>query len=265
MTLPPPQPAPFGQTAKATVPELAGPFYQATCHPPLLSRRGLLTGGAAFAASTALLPRTGHATDDGTAIVRQWAGVPDDPWAVCHGVRAMGRDFKLKDGRRAVDWLLETQLTSIPINGKSVLAFPLSVEAHPNMFLKTLLEAGVPLGYKFTHQKSVRTLSDVVEGAHALFRPGQVITQPNLLPWSIIAFARTSSPERTWRNAWGEHVDFELVIESALRLDGRGVAAGCRGDAGKPGRVPKGTGARVHVWWRAHALRAADGGADGPR
>ncbi len=55
-----------------------------------------------------------------------------------------------------MDWLLETQLSSIAVNGKSLLAFPLSVEAHPNMFLKTMLEAGVPLDYTFTHQKSVR-------------------------------------------------------------------------------------------------------------
>ena len=51
------------------------------------------------------------------------------------------------------------------------------------------------------------------------FGPSQVIAQPNVLPWSIIAFARTTRPcERHWTNAWGEPVDFDLVVESALRL-----------------------------------------------
>jgi hypothetical protein len=198
---------------------LAGPFYPETCHPPLMTRRQWLAGSAALVGSGALRPSKAGAGDDGSAIIRQWAGLPDDPWAVCHGVRGMGRDFKLKDGRRAVDWLLETHLVSVPVNGKSFLAFPVDVEAHPNMFLKTMLEAGVPLDHAFTFQRRTRTLGEVVEGAHALFRPSQVIGQPNVLPWSIIALARTKSPVKgRWTNASGEPVDLELVVEHALRL-----------------------------------------------
>ncbi len=194
-------------------------FYPAACHPALLTRRQLLTGGAAAVAAGALGARVARAGDDGTGIVRQWATRPEDPWAVCHGVRAMGRDFMIKGGRRAVDWLLETQLAPVTANGKSALGFPGSVEVHPNMFLKTLLEAGVPVDHGFTHQGQRRTLHEVVEGARALFRPREVITQPNMLPWSLIAFARTTSPLRgRWTNAWGESVDFDLVVESALRL-----------------------------------------------
>jgi hypothetical protein len=131
----------------------------------------------------------------------------------------MGRDFALKSGRRAVDWLLETQIVSLTANANEVLAFPLAVEVHPNMFLKTLLEAGVPLDHSFVHRGRKRTLRDVVESAHALFRPAEVISDPNMLPWSLIAFARTTSPLRgRWTNAWGESVDFDRVVESALRL-----------------------------------------------
>jgi hypothetical protein len=200
-------------------PRPAGPFYPATCHPPLLTRRQLIVGSGAIVAAGALGARAAGAGDNGTAIIQRWAAVPDDPWAVCHGVRAMGRDFKLADGRRAVDWLLETQLASVSANGQDVLAFPLSVEVHPNMFLKTMIEAGVPLDDAFVHRGRRRTLREVAEGARALFRPSQVIAEPNMLPWSIIAFARTTSPMRLrWSNAWGEPVDFDLVVESALRL-----------------------------------------------
>jgi hypothetical protein len=195
------------------------PFYPETCHPPLLTRRQLLVGAGAIAASAVLRPAGAAAGDDGVAIIQQWAGLPEDPWAVCHGVRGLGRDFKLKDGRRAVDWLLETHLVSVPANGKEALAFPVSVEVHPNMFLKTMLEAGVPPDYTFTHRRRRRTIQEVIDGAHALFRPAEVITQPNMLPWSIIALARTTSPLRgRWTNAWGEPVDFDAVVESALRL-----------------------------------------------
>ena len=87
--------------------------------------------------------------------------------------RTGARSFTLRDGRRAVDYLLETQLTSVPANRKRVLGFPEEIEFHPNMFLKTMLEAGVPLDHPFTHQGRRHTLQDVVDGARALLRPGQ--------------------------------------------------------------------------------------------
>jgi len=194
-------------------------FYPASCHPTLMSRRQLLAGGGALVVASALDARHARAGDDGTAIIRRWATLPEDPWAVCHGVRAMGREFTIKNGQRAVDWLLETHLALVSVNGKSCLAFPVSVEVHPNMFLKTLLEAGVPLDHAFTHQGQRRTLQEVVDGAHLLFRPREVMASANMLPWSIIAFTRTTPPLRgRWTNVWGEPVDLGAVVEGALRL-----------------------------------------------
>jgi hypothetical protein len=161
---------------------------------------------------------------------------------VCHGVRAMGRDFTIKGGRRAVDWLLETHLASVSVNGMSCLAFPISVEVHPNMFLKTLLEAGVPLDDTFTHQGRRRTLREVVNGAHLLFRPREVMTEANMLPWSIIALARTTSPLRgRWTNVWGEPVDLDAVVEGALRLmeeASRPLAQAMREDRPETAKAP---------------------------
>jgi len=199
-------------------------FYPAGCHGPLLSRRRLLAGGAAAALSLAA-PGRAAGSADGGATVRRWATLPEDPWAVCHGVRAMGQAHALKDGRRAASWLLETHLASVSANGQEVLAFPRQVEVHPNMFLKTLLEAGVPLDHAFTHGGRPRALREVAEGARVLFRPAHVVGEANMLPWSIIAFALTTSPMRPrWSNAWGEAVDLDQVVESALRLLEQGSA-----------------------------------------
>jgi hypothetical protein len=138
---------------------------------------------------------------------------------VAHGVRAMGRGFTLATGRRAVDYLLETVLVGVPANGKTVLGFPSDVEGHPNMFLKTMLEAGVPLDYAFTHQGRRRTLRDVVEGARGLLRPTLIASKPNALPWSLIALTRTTPVmRRQWTNAWAEPVDLDALVENALRL-----------------------------------------------
>src|SRR5258706_3021332 len=87
------------------------PFLPGTCH-PVLTRRQVLLGGGALIATGALGGRGQEAfakvTDDGVAIIRQYVTLPDDPWMVAHGLRAMGRTFTLGDGRRAIDYLLET-------------------------------------------------------------------------------------------------------------------------------------------------------------
>src|SRR5262245_53556388 len=186
-------------------------FFPATCHPPALTRRQLLAGATALVALGAAGARLSEAGDDGTSIIKRYANTPDNPWAVCHGIRGIGREFAMKTGEPAVTWLLETHIASLPTAGPPVLGFPVAVEVHPNMFLKTLLEAGVPLDYGFKHRGNRRTLRDVVDGAKALFRPNQVLADPNMLPWSLIAFSRTTSPlGGKWRNAWDEPVDFDV-------------------------------------------------------
>ena len=199
----------------------ARPFFPGACH-SALTRRQLLTGSAAVLAAAQLgrgRAIAGRASDDGTAIVQHYATTPDDPWLVAHGLRAMGRDFTIKDGRRAVDYLLENRLATIPADGKSALGFPPDVEVHPNMFLKTILEAGVPLDHAFTHDGRRRALREVVDGARALLRPTLVMPVANALPWTLIALTRTTSPaRRRWTNAWGEPVDLDVVVESAFGL-----------------------------------------------
>lgn len=206
-------------------PEAAGErlFYPVTCHPRLTRRQLLLGSGAALAAGFlgggATDARAAAGPDDGTAIIERYATSPDDPWAVAHGLRAMGRNFKIHGKRRAVDFLLGDVLTDIPANGKTVLGFPSGIEVHPNSFLKTMLEVGVSVDHAFTHGGRRRTLHDVVAGAQALLRPDLVKSVPNALPWSIIALTRTTTPlRRQWTNAWGEPVDLDTVVESALRL-----------------------------------------------
>jgi len=209
--------------ARRVIPEVNRSFFPVTCHTGLTRRELLLAGGTAMLLAEPLA-RAGRgafagASDDGAGIVQRYATPLDDPWMVAHGVRAMGRSFTLGTGRRAVDYLLESVLVDVPVNGKTFLGFPIDVEGHPNMFLKTMLEATVPVDYAFTHKGRRRTVQEVVDGARALLRPSQVASSPNDLPWSLIALTRTTPPSRRrWTNAWGESVDLDVLVESALRL-----------------------------------------------
>jgi len=196
----------------------AGLLYPAACHVSL-SRRRFLIGGGALLAVGAAGGGVARASDPELAIIHRYATAADDPWAVAHGVRAMGRDFTIQGGRRAVDYLLARWVEPMPASGQTVLGFPRDVEVHPDMFLsEALLEAGVGVEHAFTYQGRRRTVQDLVDGARARFRPNVVESDANLLPWTVIALARTTRPQRgRWNNAWGETVDLDAVIEQMLR------------------------------------------------
>lgn len=189
------------------------PFFPSGCEPVPSRRRFLiLSAGLIGLHGSRDASAQSH---DGIAVIREHATTPLDPWAVSHGLRAMGRDFTIQGGRRAVDYLLEDQVTSVTVNGRTMLGVPRTVEIHPNMFLKTILEAGVPLNYGFSHKGQPRTLADVVEGAKLLLRPEH--DPPSETAWTITALTRLTSPLRArWTNAWGEPVDLDALVGSAL-------------------------------------------------
>ncbi len=189
------------------------PFFPSTCESLRSRRQFLALGVALIGVGGSRQARAG--SHDGSSVIRDYATTPQDPWVVSHGLRGMGRDFTIQGGRRAVDFLLEQHLTSVTVNGRTMLGFPRTVEIHPNMFLKTLLEAGVPLDYRFDHKGQPRTLGDVVAGARLLLRPAQ--EPPSEMAWTITALTQTTSPLRArWTNAWGEPVDLDAIVGSAL-------------------------------------------------
>lgn len=189
-------------------------FYPATCHP--VTRRATLGGALAAAGAWALgFPRHACAgrQELTTPIILAHARHPEDPWSIVHGIRAMGRDFTIERGAPAASFVLSEYLDERVVNGKRYLAFPRTVERHENQFLKTLLEAGVPLDFPFTHRGRRRSLQDVADGARGLFRFSER-TDRDTIAWSLIAVSGTTSPARgAWTNAWGERVDLARVVQ----------------------------------------------------
>jgi hypothetical protein len=209
-------------------------FFLSTCHPPLTRRHVLAAGAgmlvAGFAQRPALArqanPEQGtaapgtadaRASADAKAMIAAYATDPADPWVVAHGLRAIGATFKTQSGQKAVDFLLQKYVISVTENGRTMLAFEKKAEFHPNSFLKTMLEAGVPLDLTFPHMGQRRTVSDLVEGARRLFDPS-TMTDPQTIPWSLIAFSRTTSTmRRRWTNAKGQSVNLDDLVDGALR------------------------------------------------
>lgn len=141
-----------------------------------------------------------------------------------HAVRGFGRDFRMGDGSKAVDFLCSRYPTDKEVNGKRYVYFPRDAEVHDNSFLKTFLEAGVSLDQQVIVGATRYTLRDVAESAKALFRcdPTDFYRYDRTLlhehlPWGLIAFSiliPTSQP--TWVNAWGETIELPKVIDRGL-------------------------------------------------
>lgn len=175
----------------------------------------------------------------------------NNPSAIIHAIRGFGKGFRLADGSLAVDHLCNRYALDREVNGRRYVFFGREAEVHENSFLKTFLEAGVPFEQPLQVGERRYTLRDVAESAQALFRcdpnnlfkydadgyrydssfiprrqaaPGQAPeTRGELihehLPWGIIAFSLlvpATAPSTSWTNAWGEQIDWPLVVDRSL-------------------------------------------------
>jgi hypothetical protein len=84
------------------------------------------------------------------------------------------------------------------------------------MFLKTFLEAGVPLSERFTCDGRVGQLQDLGEGAKALFRFDPHTFDRDDLAWSLITFAELGAD--AWENAYGERIQLQDVVRYGLQV-----------------------------------------------
>lgn len=183
-------------------------------------------------------------------MVEHYARDLNNPSALIHAVRGSGRGFKLASGANAVDYLCSEFAAEREVNGRKYVYFKRSAEVHENSFLKTFLEAGVPMSQPVIAGGNRYTLADVAESGKALFRcdprdiyrfddnqyrydnlyqapkvdasgrptsdmRGELVHEH--LPWGLIAFSILMPPgSATWTNAWGEAVSLPAVIDSSL-------------------------------------------------
>lgn len=171
------------------------------------------------------------------------AADPHDPWALAHGVLAFGAGFRAADGRHAVDAIVAEHLRR---DEDGRLRFAphapdgTPVEPHPDLQLRTLARAGVPLGRTFRTREGPVALGALVEDAKRAFRPpppgGETWGEA---AWTLGALAEVLEPGARFRNDAGEEVDFDRVMDGALEaLEAASAELGRGMDEGRP-RVKK--------------------------
>jgi hypothetical protein len=148
-------------------------------------------------------------------LVAQETADPYNPWAIAHGLLALGEGLQLSNGKTAVDGLFEGFAENVETEGHSLIAFPRSavgpngqeirVEPHTDLVMKALAETGVRLDTPVTVEGETHQLGklyfDTVLGTYLdLSTGGSSFTSPNDMPWGLQAIATYAPPDLSWMN-----------------------------------------------------------------
>lgn len=141
-------------------------------------------------------------------IVRSHTRDPQNPWAIAHGLVALGADLELENGEPAVEWLFSTYAERFQTEVGWVLRFPeaageVRVEPHPDLILKSLADAGVNIDRMVTVQGESHVVGDLYRGvlAETYFskRSGQASFETtNDLAWTLMGLASWSAKGTRW-------------------------------------------------------------------
>jgi len=156
------------------------------------------------------------------AIVEKYAGDPDNPWAVAHGLLARGPGFRLRDNREAVPHLFTAYAEPRPIGARTYVGFPqalgaVRVEPHTDLLLKNLGEIGVPPDATYPSRAGTVAIADLYR--YTLLKTYLVAEKnlssydgPNDMPWGLQALAQWApAGELQWVSTQGAAMDLDYL------------------------------------------------------
>ena len=155
------------------------------------------------------------------------AADPRNPWALAHGMCALGASYAASDGRRAADVIMGDFLQKGPRSGPT-LPYGFAqyakdgtpVEPHTNLNVKTLVLSGLPMTTAFETKAAGKvTLGQLVDGV----KRGFVHVPQNPAYWAdvgwtldLLADVLKPGPSAVFTNGAGTPVDFNRVMDDAL-------------------------------------------------
>lgn len=158
------------------------------------------------------------------AVVQTHANDPENPWAVAHGLLALGPSFTVRSGEPAVDYLFSRYAKIGEIQGHTLPYFPrtegaIKIEPHTDLLLKNFTEIGVSPDQVVTvqgrsfevgdawHHTMLTTFLKKQDGSSSY-------DSPNDMPWGVQALAAWAPPGLRWRAFDGT----EMSIDELARL-----------------------------------------------
>jgi len=166
-------------------------------------------------------------------VVETWAGDPENPWAIAHGLLARGTAFRLVDEREGVSHLFTAVAEPRPIatstGTRTLLGFPKSlgevrVEPHTDLLLKNMGEIGVPPDATFPSRAGTVAIADLYR--YTLLKTYLVPAKnhssfegPNDMPWGLQALAQWAPPgELSWVATDGTPMDLDFLASFTVAV-----------------------------------------------
>ncbi len=189
-----------------------------------------------LAATLAASPRpaTGPSLDDTFQALHDQclihAADPKNPWALAHGITALGANFVATDGRKAVDVIVKDFLLKNPLVTDAGLSigspygfqrFALDgtpVEPHANLLTKTFVLSGLPLTTRLQTAAGPLTLGDLVRSVELgfLHAPSNEEYWRDVA-WTLDLLSHTRDPKHAkFTRSDGTEIDFNQVMNDAL-------------------------------------------------
>ncbi len=159
------------------------------------------------------------------AVVRTYTRDPSDPWAVAHGLVALGAALDLNNKQPAVEWLFSTYAERFDTQAGWGIRFPEAlgktrIEPHPDLLLKALADAGVDPARPVTVQGEPHVVGDLYRGVLAETHFDRTTGKssfgtPNDLAWTLMGLASWSTKDASWTNSSGQTTRLDDLTDHA--------------------------------------------------
>lgn len=202
-----------------------------------------------------------------------WAADPKNPWALAHGITALGPDFAASDGKRASEAIVSGFLKKggppegNPYSFERYAADRTPIEPHTNLLVKTLVLSGIPAKTKLRASFGEVSLAELIDGVKRGFRHTPSSEEYwRDVAWTLDLLSFTLKPGKaTFENGAGEAVDFDRVMDDALAYLERAQAELAEGmDQGLPKVDKRKQGIYAHTCGGLHLFQAVGGWARHP-
>jgi len=153
------------------------------------------------------------AIDTLSSVVHDHGRDPANPWAIGHGLVAMGHPLKLANDADAVQWLFANYAERFSLGSEWLIRFPASkgsirIEPHTDLILKALADSGVPPSTAVTVQGHPHTVGDLFRGSLAetwlnADTGASSYSSDNDIPWSLLGLVSWSNTGMEWTDESG--------------------------------------------------------------
>jgi len=236
------------KVAKATPIAIRGPGVAKPTSVPLKK-----SSGAQFAIDTLTKVVVDHCRD------------PGNPWAIGHGLVAMGSPLELSNGADAVQWLFSQYAERYQSAGSWLVRFPtkrgdIRIEPHTDLLLKAMTDAGVDPAQSVEVQGSAHRVSDLYQSSLGetwidIDTGKTSFGTPNDTPWSLFALASWADQPTVWTSQSGQESSLDALTDHTMDLLVHETNFIAQAKAKKTGFQKRGQGIFKYTCGGAHLLQ----------